>query len=65
MKRQVKMDRQGRVTTPKAIREASVFEPGSERIVEFDYDSGAIALRPVVNPFDVLAEQALREYEAG
>ena len=59
------MDQQGRITIPEEIRKASVFETGDERIVEFDYDTGTIVLRPVINPFEILALDAIRQYEAG
>ena len=65
MKRRVKIDGQGRITIPRAIREASGLDSGSELIAEFDYDTGSITLRSKINPFDVLALDAIRQYEAG
>ena len=65
MKHRAKMDQQGRITIPEEVSEASTLEPGGDRIVEFDYDTGSIILRPVVNPFDVLALDAIRQYRDG
>ncbi len=60
----VRLDDKGRLTLPRSVREAIHAEPGDVFYVEADGD-GILRLVRAVNPFDVLAEQALREDDAG
>jgi AbrB family looped-hinge helix DNA binding protein len=60
----VRLDDKGRLTLPRSVREAIHAEPGDVFYVETDGD-GILRLVRAVNPFDVLAEQALREDDAG
>jgi len=61
----VKADAKGRVTLPKAIRDELNVEDGTPFFVKFIRGKGVVILAPAINPFDILAEQAMEEYEAG
>jgi len=61
----VKADAKGRVTLPKAIRDELNVEDGTPFFVKFIREKGVVILAPAINPFDILAEQAMEEYEAG
>ena len=61
----VKTDAKGRVTLPKAIRDELNVEDGTPFFVKFIRGKGVVILAPAINPFDILAEQAMEEYEAG
>lgn len=61
----VKADAKGRVTLPKAIRDELSVEDGTPFFVKFIRGKGVVILAPAINPFDILAEQAMEEYEAG
>ena len=59
----LRIDDRGRLTLPIDIRDALHWEPGD--IVYLRQDGNGIYLLKGLSPFDVLAEQALEEYEAG
>lgn len=59
----VRMDDKGRLTLPRCIREALHAEPGDVFYLQPEPDGVRIVKGE--NPFDVLAEEAIREYEAG
>jgi antitoxin PrlF len=61
----LKIDNKGRLSIPKELRERAGLEPGDTIFLEFDEDTGTFQLRKAINPFDILAMEALREYEAG
>jgi len=61
----VKADAKGRVALPKAIRDELNVEDGTPFFVKFIRGKGVVILAPAINPFDILAEQAMEEYEAG
>lgn len=61
----VRVDAKGRVTLPKAIRDELNVEDGTPFFVKFIRGKGVVILAPAINPFDILAEQAMEEYEAG
>jgi len=61
----VKADAKGRVTLPKAIRDELNVEDGTPFFVKFIRGKGVVILAPAINPFDILAEQAMEEYEDG
>ncbi|UOF88764.1 AbrB/MazE/SpoVT family DNA-binding domain-containing protein [Fodinisporobacter ferrooxydans] len=59
----VRMDDKGRLVLPLSIRKALKAEPGDTFFVQTDGDGVRIVKGP--NPFDVLAEKAIKEHEAG
>lgn len=59
----LRLDDRGRLTLPVDVREALHWEPGD--IVYLRQDENGLYILKGVNPFDALAEEALREYEAG
>ena len=61
----VRVDAKGRVTLPKAIRDELSIQDGTPFFVKFIRGERVIILAPAINPFDILAEQAMEEYEAG
>jgi len=61
----VRVDAKGRVTLPKAIRDELNIEEGTPFFVKFIREKGVVILAPAINPFDILAEQAMEEYKAG
>jgi AbrB family looped-hinge helix DNA binding protein len=61
----LKIDNKGRVSIPKQLRERAGLEPGDALFLEYDESSNTFHLKKAINPFDILALEALREYEAG
>jgi AbrB family looped-hinge helix DNA binding protein len=61
----VRLDEKGRLTIPRTIREELHLEPGDVLFLETDQVSRTLQLAKAFNPFDVLAQHALAEYEAG
>ncbi len=61
----LKLDSKGRISIPKQYREKIGLEPGDAMFLEVDEDTGTLQIRKAINPFDILALEALREYEAG
>mgnify|MGYP001343022579 CR=1 FL=1 len=61
----VRVDAKGRVTLPKAIRDELNIQDGTPFFVKFIKGKGVVILAPAINPFDILAEQAMEEYKAG
>lgn len=61
----VRVDAKGRVTLPKAIRDELNIQDGTPFFVKFIKGKGVVILAPAINPFDILAEQAIEEYKAG
>ena len=61
----VRVDAKGRVTLPKAIRDELNVEDGTPFFVKFIRGKGVVILAPAINPFDILAEEAIEEYKAG
>jgi len=59
----VKVDEKGRILLPKKDREEHGIEPGSQLGIEWEGNVMRIVLVP--NPFDVLAEEAMEDYQAG
>lgn len=57
------IDDKGRLTLPKAIRDALQIQPGQVFYVK--RDGPAIILMPSENPFDALAHDAVRDLRAG
>ena len=59
----VKVDDKGRIQIPKRDREIHGIGPGSQLAIEWDGD--VMRVRPVPNPFDALAEDAIEDFHAG
>ncbi|MBX6395272.1 MAG: AbrB/MazE/SpoVT family DNA-binding domain-containing protein [Alicyclobacillaceae bacterium] len=59
----VRMDEKGRLTLPRSIREALHAQPGD--VFYLQLEENGLRIVKGENPFDALAEQAIREYEAG
>ncbi|ADG07801.1 AbrB/MazE/SpoVT family DNA-binding domain-containing protein [Kyrpidia tusciae] len=59
----VRMDEKGRLTLPRSIREALHAKPGDVFYLQPEADGVRIVKGE--NPFDALAEHAIREYKAG
>jgi len=55
----VRVDAKGRVTLPKAIRDELNIQDGTPFFVKFIKGKGVVILAPAINPFDILAEQAI------
>lgn len=58
-----RMDDKGRVTLPRSIRNALHAEPGD--VFFFEEDEYGVRIVKGENPFDALADEAIREYRAG
>jgi len=61
----VRVDAKGRVTLPKVIRDELSIKDGTPFFVKLIKEKGAVILSPAINPFDILAEEAMEEYKAG
>jgi len=63
----VRIDDKGRLTLPKSIRKDININPGD--IFYLNYDAAKkqmqLQLNKAINPFDVLVEEALKEYKKG
>ena len=61
----VKIDAQGRIAIPAAMRASLGFQTGDTLFAHVDEETGGIRLAKAINPFDLLFEHAVREYRAG
>jgi AbrB family looped-hinge helix DNA binding protein len=61
----VKIDAQGRIAIPAAMRASLGFQTGDTLFAHLDEETGGIRLAKAINPFDLLFEHAVREYRAG
>ena len=59
----LRLDDRGRLTLPLDVRKELHWEPGD--IVYLRRDENGLYILKGENPFDALAEEALREYKAG
>lgn len=60
----LKVDSKGRVTLPNKLREKLNIKPGDTLFLNETVNK-TILLKKAVNPFDVLALEALKEYRNG
>lgn len=65
MDRAVKIDAQGRVAIPSAMRASLGLHAGDTLFAHLDEETGGIRFAKAVNPFDLLYVHAMREYRAG
>jgi AbrB family looped-hinge helix DNA binding protein len=65
MDRTVKLDAQGRVAIPAAMRARLRLQTGDTLFAHLDVETGGVRLAKAINPFDLLYEQAIQEYRAG
>jgi AbrB family looped-hinge helix DNA binding protein len=65
MDRAVKIDAQGRVAIPAAMRASLGLKTGDTLFAHFDEETGGVRLAKAINPFDLLFEHAVAEYHAG
>lgn len=61
----VTVDAKGRFSIPIEIRDELGIEAGDILIIESDAEHGVLHLAKAINPFDGLADYAVREYLAG
>lgn len=61
----VRVDAKGRLSLPRRLREELGIEPGDTLFVEGGEGQATLRLAKAENPFDVLAEHALREHREG
>lgn len=61
----VRIDGKGRLTLPISIRQAMKIEAGDTVFLKYEPDSNQLRMAPIQNPFDVLAEEAINEYQQG
>ena len=61
----VRMDGKGRLVVPREVREALDLAPGDVFFVELEPESGGFRVAKAPNPFDVMADYAVRESAAG
>lgn len=59
----IKIDDRGRISLPKSIRDKMGVETGDTVFALWRH--GDLVLRKAINPFDVLVEDAIREYKSG
>ena len=59
------VDEKGRLLIPDAIRKQLGIEAGDIFFVQVEDDSGVLRYARAENPFDLLAEHAIREHRAG
>jgi AbrB family looped-hinge helix DNA binding protein len=65
MDRTVKIDAQGRVAIPTAMRASFGLQPGDTLFAHLDEETGGVRLAKAINPVDVLFERAVADYRAG
>ena len=61
----VRIDSKGRVMLPKKFRDAMALGPGDTVYLRFEPSGKVVRLTRSASPFDVLAVNAIREYEKG
>lgn len=61
----VKVDLKGRFMIPRRVREGLGIEPGDTLFVDYDEERKLVHVAKAENPFDLLAEHALAERQAG
>jgi AbrB family looped-hinge helix DNA binding protein len=61
----VKIDAQGRIAIPAAMRESLGLRTGDTLFAHLDEETGGVRLAKAINPFDLLFEHAVGEYRAG
>lgn len=61
----VRVDAKGRFTVPQRIRRELGIEPGDTLFVDYDEETKVVHYAKAGNPFDILAEHALTERQAG
>lgn len=61
----MKLDAQGRVALPSAIRSQLGLETGDTLFARVDAHTGTIEIAKAINPFDALYDHAVAEYRAG
>ncbi|MHB1680793.1 MAG: AbrB/MazE/SpoVT family DNA-binding domain-containing protein [bacterium] len=61
----VKIDDKGRITLPKSIRKEININPGDIFYLNYDAEKKQMQLKKAVNPFNILAGEALKEYKKG
>ena len=59
------VDEKGRILIPDAVRKKLSIEAGDVLFLEVDEETGVLRYAKAENPFDILAEHALREYRSG
>ena len=59
----VRIDDKGRITLPISIRRDININPGDIFYLNYDTTKKQMQLNKVINPFDVLAGEALKEYK--
>ena len=62
-RRTARVDAKGRVSIPRSAREALGIKPGD--ILFFQQEGSVLRYAKAENPFDALAEQAVKEHRAG
>jgi AbrB family looped-hinge helix DNA binding protein len=65
MDRAVKIDAQGRIAIPAAMRASLGLQIGDTLFAHLDEETGGVRLAKAINPFDLLFEHAMQEYRAG
>ncbi len=61
----VKIDAQGRIAIPAAMRAQLGLQTGDTLFAHLDEETGGVRLAKAINPFDLLYEHALKGYRAG
>lgn len=60
----VRIDGRGRISLPKKIREQMGVETGDTLFMRLS-DKGRLEILKAMNPFDLLVDEAIREYKEG
>jgi len=61
----VRIDDKGRITLPRSMRKALGVKAGDALFFKYDPQSNQLRIALAVSPFDVLAEEAVKEYKEG
>jgi len=59
----IRVDNKGRVTLPKNIRAALGVTSGDTVFLKYEPKNNQVHIAPAINPFDLLAEHAISEYQ--
>jgi AbrB family looped-hinge helix DNA binding protein len=59
------IDSKGRISIPREVRETLGFSAGDALFLEVDDEHHTLRVAKAINPFDVLAAEALAEFERG